>query len=283
MLRWMGCKPCRLLLAMAVVGVCYAQAPSSLLSADAAATVVTLGGRVSVMRDSVPWALAAGDQVRPGQLIITGEDGYALFRVSDGSTFEVFPNSRVSFRANPGNWKDLLDLLLGRIKVHIQKLGGQPNPSRVHTPTAIISVRGTVFDITVEDSDTTLVLVEEGQVEVQHRVLPSGSKLLNPGEWLRIYKNERLAQKSLDKGSILQNALRAAADAIYTTIYRSPRTSGGAPPPAGGGGTGGGLPGDHGQTEPTPPGGSDTPPAPPPPPAGGSAGPPPPPPPPPGR
>jgi hypothetical protein len=274
MLRRMWSNPARRLLLAAVAGVCFAQAPTSLFSSDAAATVVTLGGRVSVLRDSTPWALQSGDNIRPGQLIITGDDGYALFKVSDGSTFEVFPNSQVTFRDNPGNWKDLLDLLLGRIKVHIQKWGGQPNHNRVRTPTAIISVRGTVFDITVEDGDATLVLVEEGQVEVEHRVLPSGSKLLNPGEWLRVYKNERLTQKSLDKGSILRTALRAAADAIYSTIYSSPRASGpGIPPSGGGGGTGGGLPGDHGQTNPPPP-------APPPPPAGGDTGGPPPPPPP---
>jgi ferric-dicitrate binding protein FerR (iron transport regulator) len=265
----MGSNSGRWLLLAATAGLCLAQTPAS-LSPDAAATVVTLGGNVSVLLDSVPWALQTGDHIRPGQFIVTGPDGYALFKVADGSTFEVFPNSRVTFRDNAGNWKDLLDLLLGRIKVHIQKWGGQPNPNRVHTPTAIISVRGTVFDITVEDSDTTLVLVEEGQVEVEHRLLPSGSKLLNPGEWLRVYKNERLSQKTLDKGSILQTALRTAADAIYSTIYRSPRAPGGGVPTPGGGGTGGGLPGDHGQTNPTPP------PAPPPP-SGDTGGPPPPP------
>ena len=96
-----------------------------------------------------------------------------IFQVSDGSTFEVYPNSRVVFRANPSNLKDLLDLLLGRVKVHIQKLGGQPNNNRVTTPTAVISVRGTVFDVTVEDQESTLVAVEEGLVEVRHALLGS--------------------------------------------------------------------------------------------------------------
>ena len=59
--------------------------------------------------------------------------------------FEVYPNSNVTFRNNPGNWRDLLDVWVGKIKVHIQKLGGQPNPNTVHTPSAIISVRGTDF------------------------------------------------------------------------------------------------------------------------------------------
>ena len=56
----------------------------------------------------------------------------------------------------------------GRVKVHIQKLGGQPNNNRVTTPTAVISVRGTIFDVSVEDGESTLVAVEEGLVEVRH-------------------------------------------------------------------------------------------------------------------
>ncbi len=81
MLRWIASNLARLLLLAAGAGVCFAQAPSSLLSPDAAATVITTAGRVSVMRDSVPWALQTGDHIRPGQLIITGEDGYASFQV----------------------------------------------------------------------------------------------------------------------------------------------------------------------------------------------------------
>ena len=117
-------------------------------------------------------------QVR--DLIITGVDGHALLQVSDGSTFEVFPNSRVVFRKNPPNWRDFLDVLVGRVRVHIEHFGNVPNPNRVLTPTAVISVRGTTFDISVNDDDeTTLVEVEDGQVEVQHALLPRGnSKIL---------------------------------------------------------------------------------------------------------
>jgi ferric-dicitrate binding protein FerR (iron transport regulator) len=239
--------------------VCFSQGFS--IPSDSAATVVTLVGSVSVLRDAEPWALRVGSNVRPGQVVITGPDGYAKFQVADGSEFEVFPNARVQFRANPGDWRDLLDVIIGRIKVHIQKLGGLPNNNRIHTPTAIISVRGTVFDVTVDDGESTLVVVEEGQVEVQHRTIP-GSKIriLNPGEWLRVTKDEPLAQKSFDKGSVLRAILRAAADAIYTM----PRGgSGGGSTPTSGGGT----PGDH---EP------ETPPPPPPPPDSGGGVPPPP-------
>src|SRR5258705_7777546 len=161
------------LLLMAVVSVvCSAQSLSLNLS-ESAAKVITLTGEVSILKDSTPWALEIGSAVQLKQMIVTGPDGYAKLQVSDGSTFEVYPNSKVTFRNNPSDWKDMLDLWIGRVKIHVQKLtGGAPNHQRVTSPTAVISVRGTIFDVVAEDEDTTLVSVEEGLVAVQHRYLP---------------------------------------------------------------------------------------------------------------
>jgi len=187
-----------------------------------AAKVITLNGQVSVLRDNSPWVLSIGDAVQPRQIIISGPDGFAVFQVSDGSTFEVFPNARVVFRENPGSWRDLLDVLLGRVKVHIQKLGGQPNYNRVRTPTAVISVRGTIFDVAIEDEDdTTLVSVEEGQVGVLHLLKPGPERLLNPGESLRVFRNQALAQAVVDKDSVIREFLRRAEQAAYEIVYRS--------------------------------------------------------------
>jgi hypothetical protein len=242
------------LLLAAMVGVCFAQTGSSMYSADGAAKVVQLTGQVNVLKDSTPWALQSGDLVYVKQIIITGNDGFAVLQVSDGSTFEVYPNSKVTFRNNPSNWKDLLDLYLGRVKVHIQKFGGQPNNNRVKTPTAVISVRGTVFDVVVEDENSTLIAVEEGQVSVSHSLLPS-EKLVNQGESLRVYKDQPLAKRASPvRDHALNQGLRAAAEALYRIIYRNPTPApgGGVPaPPAGGGGAP--LPGDTETTTPPPP------------------------------
>lgn len=232
---------------------------------DTAAKAQVVQGNVSLVRDGALWAVSSGDSIQVRQVIVTGPDGYASFEVSDGSTFEVFPNSRVTFRANPGNWRDLVDVWLGRIRVHIQKLGGQPNPNRVHTPTAVISVRGTTFDISVDDSDeTTHVAVEEGQVAVEHRLMPRDGdpKILNAGDEVVVYRNAPLsALRRVDRGRVMQYL----ADAVWQILVRTPRL------PGGGGGvptglptppTGGGLPGDTGATPPPPP--------PPPPPPGGN-------------
>lgn len=227
-------------------------------ASSAAATAVTVQGNVSLLRDSYLWAVNSGDLVLPQQIIVTGPDGYAVFRVADGSTFEVFPNSRVTFRANSGNWKDLVDVWLGRIRVQIQKLGGAPNFNRVHTPTAVISVRGTVFDVSVDPADeTTHIVVEEGQVAVEHRLMPRDGdpKILNAGEELIVYRNSPLsALRRLDRGRVMQ----LMADIVWQILVRTPRLPGGGggaptgvpvpPPPAGGG-----LPGDTGATPPPPP------------------------------
>lgn len=226
-------------------------------STPGAARLIAATGRVSVLRDSTAWALEVGDEVRPQQIIVTGPDGFARFQLADGSIFEVYPNSRATFRSNPGDWRHLVEVWLGRLKFRIQRLNGLPNPHRVDTPTAVISVRGTVFDVEVDGQDeTTLVVVDEGQVAVQHKLLPRGEpRLLNAGEWIRVFKNQPLAQKSVDKGSLLRGALRAMADAFYTLIYDTPASRSGAPVPSAGGGAGagGGLPGDRGPSTPPPP------------------------------
>jgi len=209
------------LLAAASAMVCLGQIPF-LDSPQYAAQAVTVTGQVSVMKDTQPWAISVGDSVQVQQLIVTGEDGHAQFQVSDGSTFEVFPNSRVVFRKNPGNWKDLIDLLVGRVRVHIEHMGNIPNPNRVLTPTAVISVRGTTFDVTVSDDDeTTDVAVEEGTVEVDHALLPRGNPAtLHTGESIRVYRSEPLAHSNIDKGAIARQVLRAVMDAITTMSNR---------------------------------------------------------------
>lgn len=203
-------------------------------SAQYAAKAVSVTGRVSVLRDAIEYAIDVGSEVRVKEMIFTGSDGQARFQVSDGSYFDVYPNSRVVFRKNVPNWRDLIDVLVGRVKVHIQHWGDVPNPNRVLTPTAVISVRGTTFDISVDDDDeTTLVEVEEGTVEVRHALLPSGNaKVLTTGESLRVYRDVPIAANRLDKGELAKRIFRMAMEAVSTRESRVPRS--------GAGGSGGG-------------------------------------------
>jgi FecR protein len=271
-----------LLLAAALV-VClspaYAQSTSR-------ATAIQLVGNVAVIKDTSMYrtALFNGNQVSPGQLIVTGPDGYAKFQIADGSTFEVFPDSQVTFRSTM-SMGDLLNVMIGKIKVWIQHAPGIPNPNNVTTPSALISVRGTIFIVYVRDSEgTTDVAVDEGIVDVRHLLRGGPTVRLIQGQATTVDPRNPLVGLGGNRGAILQRGLRAATDMIRDVMLQ--RNSGGpSAAPGTGGGSSGGAQGDNGKPTDTgtgntgkgsptggsgtgsPTGGSGTPP--PPPPGGG--------------
>jgi len=219
------------------------------------ATVIELEGQVSVLRGGQvplfqkgsPGAPADQVGVRPKEVIVTGPDGHAMFQIPDGSTFEVFPNSRVTFQ---GAWtfEDMLQLILGKIRVSIEHRNG-PNHKRISTPTAVISVRGTIFDVAVEDEDgTTYVGVEEGQVEVRHQLLPGNAKILNQNEYIRIYPNQPLAKAGPASPGVRAFLWDRVRNALGDLIVNNP----GGVIPADGGAVGGPQP-DKGKTKKNPP------------------------------
>jgi ferric-dicitrate binding protein FerR (iron transport regulator) len=196
-----------------------AQTPSTQQTAvetNGAAKLLTFVGQISVIRSNYAWALDVGKTVNRQETIVTGSDGWGVFEVADGSKFEVFPNSKVVFRPNMGEWRDLLEVWLGKVRVQIEHFGGLPNNNKVHTPSAVISVRGTIFDVEVlPETEDTIVSDEEGSVGVEHALKPGALKVLNRGESIVVHKNEALAKALIDKGGLFQHGIRSLSDALY--------------------------------------------------------------------
>lgn len=225
-------RTAKLSLLLAVAGsVCLAQYPYVPTgSGPYSARVVSATGQVSILKHSDfidvgvrrtntdLLSLSVGDPVRVTQTIVTGPDGHATLQVSDGSTIEVFPNSQMVFRKNTGDWKDLLDLLIGKIRVHIEHFGNTPNPNRIMTPTAVISVRGTTFEVSVEEAEeTTQVDVVEGTVVVDHALLPTGQvATLHTGDSIRVYKSVPIGSHQVDKSTVARYVLNMLRDAALT-------------------------------------------------------------------
>ena len=244
-------------LATVMSGSLCAQSRQPMTETSGAAQLVSFKGQVSVLRGSDPWALNVGDYVQPMQVIVTGSNGSAVFQIADGSTFEVYPKSRVVFRANRGDWRDLLELMLGKVRVQIEHPGGAPNPNKVHTPTAVISVRGTTFDVEYDaDANATRVLDEEGSVEVARALRLDDKKILNANEGIVVYKNDPLA-RSVDKGDLLKRIIRGVADAATQEAINgragSPSVAGTSSTGAAAGGTGAGDKNNNGSAPPPPP------------------------------
>jgi hypothetical protein len=126
--------------------------------------------------------LSSTQTVQPGDELRTGPGASVILTVPDGSYMVVSENSKVvvdDFWS--GNFRSLLNLMVGQVRFYIQKLGGRPNPYSVRTPTALIAVRGTTFDVIVDESLLAEVRCLEGQITVESIARSDREVILEPG------------------------------------------------------------------------------------------------------
>ncbi|MBI4905160.1 MAG: FecR domain-containing protein [Acidobacteria bacterium] len=162
------------------------------------AKVVSLTGTLTVRRSrEAARPLRLQDAVASGDELITGQNSEAMIQAWDGSTVRVFPDSHVIFNERSADIQEFLHLFLGSIKVHIEKLSGRPNPQKMTTPTAVIAVRGTTFSVFVDETEATLVAVDEGEVSVANVASPSQEVILRKGQrtWVQRGQPPVVAQR----------------------------------------------------------------------------------------
>jgi hypothetical protein len=131
-------------------------------------------------------AFKVDDELRAGDTIITGRKGRLVLGLSDGSQAVIAPQTTVIIKDLSQSPRTLFNIIRGKTRIQIGKLGGQPNPYRVNTPTAVIAVRGTIFDVLVEE-DETQVYLHEGEVAVTNLALPDQVVFLAAGQMTRVF------------------------------------------------------------------------------------------------
>ncbi len=155
------------------------------------ARITAIEGQVEIRRypgnQPVPVKIAfkVEDRLSAGDTIITGKNGRLVLGLSDGSQAVIAAKTRVVIQDLSQSPRTLFEVIKGKTRIQIEKLGGQPNPYRVNTPTAVIAVRGTIFDVLVED-DHTEVFLHEGEVAVTNLRLPNQPILLSAGQTTRV-------------------------------------------------------------------------------------------------
>jgi len=173
-----------------------------------AAIATAVNGQVTVIRDNQPWAVSVGQVVPVSETIFTGPDGYAHFQAKDGSSFDLFSNSRIAFRKNPVSPGDLIDLLSGRVRIHLHPLasGGQ---MRVFAGVAILSAHDPATVSLALDEDNTLRIdVIEGEVGVQHTLVPRNDPVLVKAiDAILVRPNEPISRR-VDRGSLYRYTVK---------------------------------------------------------------------------
>jgi ferric-dicitrate binding protein FerR (iron transport regulator) len=125
------------------------------------------------------------DELATGDVIKTLKGGRLVLGLTDGSQAIIGEQTTVEITDLSRSPRTIFNVLRGKTRIKIEKMGGRPNPYRVNTPTAVIAVRGTLFDVLVSGKETR-VLVYEGEVAVSNQASPDVQVVLPPGWSTRV-------------------------------------------------------------------------------------------------
>src|SRR5580765_947087 len=144
------------------------EAPSPAVSAPyAGATISDFKGKVSIQLPAQAFSAPIRGEILPPDSTVSTDDGRLLLRLSDGSDVLVRAHTKLLLKQPEASGWKYFQLLIGRVRTQIQKrLGGSP-AFQIGTPSAVISVRGTKFDVEVDRRGVTEVDVDEGVVELE--------------------------------------------------------------------------------------------------------------------
>lgn len=121
------------------------------------AKVADLKGDVTVkLSKEADWSAVKAEMIlSEGAVLKTGADSWAYLIIGkEAATVEVKENSQIFIselkKGEQNNaQKTLLDLAVGKILVKAQKLQSEESRFEVKTPTSLVGIRGTTFEVEV--------------------------------------------------------------------------------------------------------------------------------------
>jgi len=188
-------------------------APVQLWAAEQAAAAFSIvRGDVDLLKPEIDESIIAkvGLPAYTGNIVRTKNRSRAQLRFIDNSLLNLGSNYHVEIRqyafdAEKKIRSSVIRSLRGTVRAIVAKMPGEKNNFRIETPTAVASVRGTDFAVTIEADGSTTVVVFEGAVLVRN--LNSnirGELLLVAREFTRVKKGEPPAPKQLANPATLE-------------------------------------------------------------------------------
>jgi len=148
-------------------GCAAAQQAPAASAPYAGATISDFKGKVSIQLPAQAFAAPVRGEVLPPDTTVNTDEGRLLLKLSDGSDVLVRPHTKLLLKQPEASGWKYFQLMLGRIRTQIQKRTGGSPAFQIGTPSAVISVRGTKFDVEVDRRGFTEVDVDEGVVELE--------------------------------------------------------------------------------------------------------------------
>lgn len=138
----------------------------------AAGLVQFTAGDVQLRRGETLSRLSKGSELDGGDVVLTGTEGRAQIRFSDGGLVALYPDSqftvtRYADGAGAGEDHFVVNLLRGGMRA-LTGLIGKRNPAnyKVVTPTAVVGIRGSAFLLAIDANGQVFVSGEQDEIEV---------------------------------------------------------------------------------------------------------------------
>ena len=129
-------------------------------------------GDVQLRRGETLSRLSKGAELDGGDVVLTGTEGRAQIRFSDGGLVALYPDSqftvtRYADGAGAGEDHFVVNLLRGGMRA-LTGLIGKRNPAnyKVVTPTAVVGIRGSAFLLAIDANGQVFVSGEQDEIEV---------------------------------------------------------------------------------------------------------------------
>ena len=140
-----------LIITVAVIGYAAEKRTAQIVSLDGTAQVKAAGGAEWVPAQ-VGMVLNEGDTLKMAEkswalINVDGKGQTATVEVKEGSQLLL---AELMVDQEAGTSKTLLDLAMGEVLIKAQKVHGEESKFEVKTPTSIVGVRGTTFNVKVE-------------------------------------------------------------------------------------------------------------------------------------
>jgi hypothetical protein len=121
-----------------------------------AGSIGTLSGTVTVERAGKSIPAADGTTLQVGDKLTTGPNSRVSIGLSDGSQLELSDSSTLVLTENILNpdgsrASTKVTLLKGLVRSLVKVSSGSPPNFEVHTPNAVASARGTMFDVSYHE------------------------------------------------------------------------------------------------------------------------------------
>ena len=151
-------------------GMLVSSTASNAASGEKIGAAVSIVNKVTVDYANQKRGLTAGDTVRQDELVEVSADSLGEFRLDDDTKLALGPGARLLLdKFVYDSDKKAGSIVVNLVKGTFRFMTGLATKSTyvVRTPTAAITVRGTIFDVFVLPDNSTWLLLHEGAIEVR--------------------------------------------------------------------------------------------------------------------